>query len=439
MGQIFSTELDSHTGSGIKFWIVTEIKYENIETDDVITGHLSLEANVLLNSFQIEEILPKIQQETLDHNDNFLREKSLLRIKEICKTDLYLATYDPLGNLGRAAGTYKKLPQFLECKKAILNVKNTDSLCFKWSVLSDIHNLPRRQHPERASSYKQFEDELNFTGLAFPSRPKDVPKFEKLNSISINLFWFLDNEGKTRYLYYISSFNFLRQYDLLYFDNHYAWIRDFDKMMGDITQGHYKKLFCKKCFSHFRTIPVLESHMKNCQPYGQFHQVIKMPAKGSVVHFENIQNMLSVPYVIYADFESILAPCEKSKGAHTRLIQKHLPRSVGVKIASLNPEEIFPYQTFFGPNAVKDFLDYLQNIELTLLYKLDHPKPLVWNPELQQQFENETLCYLCKKNFDFSKNDKVRDHCHITGKFRGAVRARCHLPLRIMRKILFFS
>ena len=43
-------------------------------------------------------------------------------------------------------------------------------------------------------------------------------------------------------------------------------------------------------------------------------------------------------------------------------------------------------------------------------------------------YEKQKVCYICKKEFSTDENDqyafklhrKVRDHCHYTGKFRGA-------------------
>ena len=41
-------------------------------------------------------------------------------------------------------------------------------------------------------------------------------------------------------------------------------------------------------------------------------------------------------------------------------------------------------------------------------------------------FECAELCYIC--NGEFSKsNYKVRDHCHRTGKYRGAAHTRCNM------------
>ena len=54
-------------------------------------------------------------------------------------------------------------------------------------------------------------------------------------------------------------------------------------------------------------------------------------------------------------------------------------------------------------------------------------------------YEKQKLCYICKKEFSTDKNDKkyhkVRDHCHYTGKFRGAVHDICNLRFKIPKEI----
>ena len=41
--------------------------------------------------------------------------------------------------------------------------------------------------------------------------------------------------------------------------------------------------------------------------------------------------------------------------------------------------------------------------------------------------EKQNVCYICKKEFNIDNNKKVRDHCHYTGKFRGAAHDICNL------------
>ena len=50
-------------------------------------------------------------------------------------------------------------------------------------------------------------------------------------------------------------------------------------------------------------------------------------------------------------------------------------------------------------------------------------------------YHNEQeICYICKKEFD-KKNYKVRDHCHYTGKYRGAAHNICNLRYKIPKEI----
>ena len=44
-------------------------------------------------------------------------------------------------------------------------------------------------------------------------------------------------------------------------------------------------------------------------------------------------------------------------------------------------------------------------------------KNLIISEEEQQQFQSTNICWICKNVID-DNNEKVRDHCHVTGKFR---------------------
>lgn len=56
--------------------------------------------------------------------------------------------------------------------------------------------------------------------------------------------------------------------------------------------------------------------------------------------------------------------------------------------------------------------------------------------EEERQINESTICNICKKPFDENeKNPKVRDHCHITGKFRFAAHSSCNLMFQISRTI----
>ena len=58
--------------------------------------------------------------------------------------------------------------------------------------------------------------------------------------------------------------------------------------------------------------------------------------------------------------------------------------------------------------------------------------------EDEEIYNNSQICWICKEELN---TDKVRDHCHVTGKFGGAAHNKCNLKLRILEKlpIIFHS
>ena len=66
---------------------------------------------------------------------------------------------------------------------------------------------------------------------------------------------------------------------------------------------------------------------------------------------------------------------------------------------------------------------------------------MIFDVAAQALYAAADKCYLCDKPFGAAtdkKNCKVRDHDHITGKFRGAAHSRCNLQLRKTIKIPVF-
>ena len=52
--------------------------------------------------------------------------------------------------------------------------------------------------------------------------------------------------------------------------------------------------------------------------------------------------------------------------------------------------------------------------------------------EEEDNYNKENTCYICKNDFN---NDKVRDHCHFTGKYRGAAHNTLNLRYKIPKNI----
>ena len=63
--------------------------------------------------------------------------------------------------------------------------------------------------------------------------------------------------------------------------------------------------------------------------------------------------------------------------------------------------------------------------------------------EETKSYKEQKVCHICKKEFITDKNDKkafklyhkVRDHCHYTGKFRGAALSICNLKYKTPKEL----
>ena len=61
-------------------------------------------------------------------------------------------------------------------------------------------------------------------------------------------------------------------------------------------------------------------------------------------------------------------------------------------------------------------------------------KELVMTKEGNEDFKNSTKCWICDNDY-IDKDVKVRDHCHITGKYRGSADRDCNINLKLNHKI----
>ena len=52
--------------------------------------------------------------------------------------------------------------------------------------------------------------------------------------------------------------------------------------------------------------------------------------------------------------------------------------------------------------------------------------------EDEEIYKNSHICWICKQKLN---TDKVRDHCHVTRKFRGASPSKCNINLRLPKKL----
>ena len=70
--------------------------------------------------------------------------------------------------------------------------------------------------------------------------------------------------------------------------------------------------------------------------------------------------------------------------------------------------------------------------QINQVIKKHFNKELIMTTQEEEIYNNSQSCWICNEELN---TDKVRDHCHITGKFRGAAQNRCNLKLTIPKKL----
>ena len=332
--------------------------------------------------------------------------------------------------------SYIKLPQELQ-NRSLINLQNKDNECFRWCHIHHL-NSQRLKNPQRIKKTdKQYIEKLDYSGIEFPVTVKQINKIEKQNNICINLFGY---EEKQKFPIFISKEKFTDHMELLLItegeNKHYVLIKDFNKLMFNQTKHEHRKHFCMHCLQCFSREDVLTEHKNNCISING-EQAIKMPEKGDKVHFKNHHKQLSVPFVIYADFEAKtekVDSCQPNNDkSYTEAYQNHKDCGYGYKVVCCYDDKYSkPVQIYRDENAVYKFMEnMLEEVNWCKSKMKKHfNKPLKITKENETDFQKATKCYICDKPYK-EKDIQVRDHCHITGKFRGSAHQDCNLKLQI--------
>ena len=102
---------------------------------------------------------------------------------------------------------------------------------------------------------------------------------------------------------------------------------------------------------------------------------------------------------------------------------EHVPCSFAYKVVCIDNKFSKPIVAYRGGNAAYEFIKAIleEHKYFKKIMKEHFNKNLIMTEEEEHLFQQSNNCWICKKFID-NDDEKVRDHCHITGKFRGAAR-----------------
>ena len=344
-------------------------------------------------------------------------------------------------NLTRGS-SYIPLPDWLSCKEAIINPKNLDMKCFKWAVIAALKWKEIGRDQQRVSKLRRYDD-LEWDGINFPVSTSDINRFEIRNQVSVNV---LALDGKSPYICKKGG-NYNRIVNLMIIEDgdkrHYIAIKSLGRLLSKLNSKHNPpQHFCTNCLQGFSELRSRDEHYAYCRSNQALR--IEMPTKHPIVEYSNGQHQFKVPFVMYADFESILEPIQGASNnpnhSSTRGVNLHTPsgwclhskfayaRSAGGAHRGLNNPTI----QYRGSDCVERFCEHIIS-EAKRLYSLFPEKPMVSLTKAQlKEYRKATDCHICFKPLG---DNKVRDHCHYSGLYRGAAHSMCNLRYKILKYI----
>ena len=395
-------------------------------------AYFNSDTYINLESTNVKEILSEVIRAILEKIIIYQQNGSGWYFKEIVHLEIHTVDFTPM-----RGSSYIPLPDWIMHKKALLNVKNKDNKCFLWCVLRYLH--PKGKNAELLTDLKQKENSLNTKGIKFPVRVKDISKFESLNPDIPGINVFSVNENKKFYPLRMAQRDSQKTIDLFLYEEdgkyHYLLIRNFSRLFrSQITSRTNGKIYiCKRCFTHFSKEELFQKHIEYCSTNETV--AVKMPPRNAKLSFNNYHKQLPIPFVVYADFECFTKPmntCSPNpEDSYNYNYQKHEPSGFCLYIKGIVPNMFAPIiytKQKDTDNIAEIFVSNLDKISNRLyndFYR--HPKPLKLTKQEQISFDKAETCHICKKEL---QSDKVRDHCHFTGQYRGAAHNSCNLQCR---------
>ena len=369
---------------------------------------------------------------------------------KVIKLVLHVTKWEPL-----YGSSYIPLDPYLANKKAIINMKNEDDKCFMWCVLRALY--PKDKNAERIDKdLKSKQDIINMNGIHYPVSLNGIKRFEDLNpNISISVLGYNKEEGGVLPLQ-ISKHTGC-EYDIVLLllkeavtgengeikeKTHYTLVKNKSALITSQKNNHKgKRHVCLNCFNSFNILESLNKHKEYC--YKNKCVKTNMPPQNTYLRFNKFLHSEKAPFAVYADFESLIKPldnCDPDPNkSYTKKYQKHEPISFsyyilcsidGVykpvlrKYTKTKPEDADAMDIFIKwlEEDVKD----IANIEV---------KEMIFTEEDIKHFNNASDCWICGEKLE---NDRVRDHCHFTGRYRGPAHNSCNLKYRKPKNISVF-
>ena len=280
---------------------------------------------------------------------------------------------------------------------------------------------------------------------------------------------------------------------------HFAYIQSLERLLNTQKTNF---VFCNTCLSGFDKRysgeKRLKEHQEHCNGFDKQDEArVVFPQPGEeTIGFKNFFAMQEPPLTLYADFESVLIKENiggLKESENRKVINTHECSGYSIVPVFHNyfdkiDTDIYQ-ESYSGEDAINSFYEKLEEIaeKYDELFEKHCRKKIDLTKEEWRKFKSAGDCYLCRQSFSggvpsyvasppkthnkynivgecvrleeedietfnaensvlplqepesgLDPSKKVRDHCHISGKYRGAAHAGCNLRLRLKKTVTVF-
>jgi hypothetical protein len=425
--------LTDNRGTKVKVFLKCMMEKNDLQSGEVVLHAAAFHSDIYVNleATDVDKLYGTMSEVVLERLAKFQQLGSNWRFKSIIDLQVHTVKYEPL-----QGSSYIKLPDKLAAKKAIINPQNEDDECFKWVVTRALNPVKKDQEVITKKLRKQAEM-FNWKGVTFPVNLKEIDEFEKRNSnISINVFGYETNVYPLR----ISKYERENPINMLLISDgtkqHYCLIKDMSRLLASqATKKHQKRYYCLRCLNGFASEDSLTKHKECCSS----REAVKivLPKEDTFLHFKNYNRSMRVPFIVYADFESNtnqIDTCQPNPAnSYTNQYQKHTPSGFSYFIKCYD-EKVYSQEPVIYVKQSEDddvaqvFVNMLEENIKKIYNQFKFKKYMIVNKKDEKEFRESTKCHICDGELG---DDRVRDHCHLSGKYRGAAHDKCNIDYQI--------
>jgi len=372
----------------------------------------------------------------------------------------------------RAGMSHRELPapiKSLEKKRKLLNIKNRDERCFLWCVvawLSEYRGEGATDNKTRPTHYQRWltrnPEAINLEGIEFPMTLDQISKFSEQNpELPPILVFAIELDVNTAMVNNGTAFHIVRHAavapgvspivlillpevaargDEPAKNSHFVLAQEPWRLFERRGLTHDRRFVCWTHLKGFSGQERYDEHMRVCANYS--NGITELPRQGMEIFFgatkADYKKLVASPYVVYADLETFTG---ENMGRVT---------AGGFKIVAAHSQAPHQYlRKFSGPGCLLEMLTQLRRDCFTIKDFLKHGVEMNLTAAEEAAFQAAEHCWICKNEFpeqparryraDGAEDEinherppnglKVRDHCHLTGKFRGAAHNICNLGL----------